>query len=103
MDINEAEAILELPQLPDGNWDPDLHAVVLRMSEWFEAGTNLLLREDIEPIRYSVAAEGIGGVLSSPDMFIASGAPPDWVNRVITTCRILQGRLLLAADTAHPR
>ena len=103
METDDVDDVLELPELPDGDWEPDLYSILQQMVEWFNTGIELLSREDIEPIRYSVAAEKIDQVLASQDRFLASGAPADWVDQTIMSCRILQGRLLLAADTAHPR
>ena len=92
-----------IPDLPEGNWDGDVHVAFNRIDEWAGHAQILLGREDIEAIRLQVAAGHLHSAQGYRDAMLTAGLPELWVEDVLAECRILERRLHRAAAQSQPK
>jgi hypothetical protein len=74
-----------------------------KIDEWVANAARLLAREDIKPIRYSIAAASLDEAIAEQYHLLAAGLPEVWVLEVMAHCSILRDTLVSAAAESLPK
>jgi hypothetical protein len=90
----------DFPQLPDGQWSPEVYRAYEFLRDAVQQGQELLSHESSDAIRYRSAAEQLSPYPDFRNPLVDSGLPADWADSVIAICSAVYAQLQRAGDEA---